>query len=145
MADCRLQIERPERSAKASAERRVALVLLTVLAASLGLEAQQAKGPAGMWRVQFAAPLGQRAVNMTINQRGTKLSGQVTDEYGEYPISGDFVNGRVTVVWSVSEEGGRMLEITMRGTLEGDEIRGTAQLGDVGEGPLLARRTGDAG
>jgi hypothetical protein len=128
------------RSAKAFALLSIALTI-----GLIAVSAQQAKGPAGMWRVQFAAPLGQRAVNMTINQRGTKLSGQVTDEYGEYPISGEFVNGRVTVVWSVSEEGGRMLEITMRGTLEGDEIRGTAQLGDVGEGPLVARRTGDAG
>jgi hypothetical protein len=128
------------RSAKAFALLSIALTI-----GLIAVSAQQAKGPAGMWRVQFAAPLGQRAVNMTINQRGTKLSGQVTDEYGEYPISGEFANGRVTVVWSVSEEGGRMLEITMRGTLEGDEIRGTAQLGDVGEGPLVARRTGDAG
>jgi hypothetical protein len=120
-------------------------VLPLLLAAVLGVAAQQAKGPAGMWRVQFATPLGQRAVNMTINQRGTKLSGQVTDEYGEYPITGEFANGRVTVVWHVSEEGGQLLEITMRGALDGDEIRGTAQLGDVGEGPLVARRTGDAG
>jgi hypothetical protein len=139
-----LQIEK-HRSAKALAERRKAFVLLMLFIASVALAAQQPKGPAGMWRVQFAAPLGQRAVNMTINQRGTKLSGQVTDEYGEYPITGEFANGRVTVVWHVSEEGGRMLEITMRGALDGDEIRGTAQLGDVGEGPLLARRTGDAG
>ena len=124
---------------------RIGVALLVAASCVASPSAQQAKGPAGMWRVQFAAPLGQRAVNMTINQRGTKLSGQVTDEYGEYPITGEFLNGRVTVVWSVSEEGGRQLEITMRGTLEGDEIRGTAQLGDVGEGPLVARRTGDAG
>lgn len=106
--------------------------------------AMQANGPAGMWRVQFVTPLGQRAVNMTINQSGRKLSGHVTDEFGEYPIAGDYVDGRVTVVWSVPEDG-RMLEITMKGTLEGDEITGTARLGDVGEGTLLARRTGDAG
>jgi hypothetical protein len=121
------------------------LVLFVLFAATAVVDAEQPKGPAGMWRVQFATPLGQRAVNMTINQRGAKLSGQVTDEYGEYPITGEFANGRVTVVWHVSEEGGQLLEITMRGALEGDEIRGTAQLGDVGEGPLLARRTGDAG
>ena len=135
-ADYRLQIEK---------RRRSALYVLLSLFITAGLSAQQAKGPAGMWRVQFATPLGQRAVNMTINQRGAKLSGQVTDEYGEYPITGEFADGHVTVVWHVSEEGGQMLEITMRGTLNGDEIRGTAQLGDVGEGPLLARRTGDAG
>jgi hypothetical protein len=103
-----------------------------------------ASGPAGLWRVQFVAPLGQRAVTMTINQNGEKLTGHVTDEFGEYPIAGRFADGRVTVAWSVSEEG-RELEITMSGTLDGDEIRGTARLGDVGEGTLVARRIGDAG
>ena len=125
---------------------RIAVPLLVVASIfATGVGAQQATGAAGIWRVQFATPLGQRAVNMTINQRGNRLSGQVTDEYGEYPITGEFADGRVTVVWHVSEEGGRRLEITMRGALDGDEIRGTAQLGDVGEGPLVARRTGDAG
>jgi hypothetical protein len=128
------------RSAKA-----FALLSITLTIGVLAVSGQQTNGPAGMWRVQFATPLGQRAVNMTINQRGTRLSGQVTDEYGEYPITGEFANGRVTVVWHVSEEGGQQLEITLRGALDGDEIRGTAQLGDVGKGPLLARRTGDAG
>ena len=32
----------------------------------------------------------------------------------------------------------------MKGTLEGNVITGTAKLGDIGEGPLTARRTGDA-
>ena len=35
---------------------------------------------------------------------------------------------------------------TMKGKLESATIiNGTAKLGDVGEGPLTARRTGDAG
>jgi hypothetical protein len=100
--------------------------------------------PAGVWRVQFVTPLGQRMVTMTINRSGTKLSGNVTDEYGEYPIAGRYADGEVIVVWSVSEEG-KMLEITMKGTLEGNVINGTAKLGDVGEGTLRAARTGDAG
>ena len=122
---------------------RATLAIAGALALFAAAVVAQAKGPAGMWRVQFVTPLGQRAVNMTINQSGGKLSGQVTDEYGEYPITGEYVDGRVTVVWSVSEEG-RLIEITMKGTLQGDEISGTAKLGDVGEGTLLARRTGDA-
>jgi hypothetical protein len=126
----------------ALAERVATVAALAALVVTAS--AQQAKGPAGMWRVQFATPLGQQAVNMTVNERNGQLTGQVTDEYGEWPISGDYANGRVTVVWSVPEEG-KMLKITMRGTLNGDEIRGTAQLGDVGEGALVARRTGDAG
>ena len=35
--------------------------------------------------------------------------------------------------------------ITMKGKVDGNVITGTAKLGDVGEGPLSARRTGDAG
>jgi hypothetical protein len=122
---------------------RNALVALLVLSAIPGtLLAQQSA--AGLWRVEFVTPQGQVGVNMTINQSGTKLTGRVTDEYGEWPIEGKLTEGQVTVVWSVPEDG-KMMEITMKGKLEGNLITGTAKLGDVGEGPLSARRTGDAG
>ena len=120
--------------------RLAALLALTVMAASV--LAQQSA--AGLWRVEFVTPQGQVGVNMTINQSGTKLTGRVTDEYGEWPIEGKLTEGQVTVVWSVPEDG-KMMEITMKGKLEGNLITGTAKLGDVGEGPLSARRTGDAG
>ena len=120
--------------------RLAALLALTVMAASV--LAQQSA--AGLWRVEFVTPQGQVGVNMTINQSGTKLTGRVTDEYGEWPIDGRLTEGQVTVVWSVPEDG-KMMEITMKGKLEGNLITGTAKLGDVGEGPLSARRTGDAG
>ena len=118
-------------------------VFLAPIVVSAALLAQQTS-VAGLWRVEFVTPLGQVGVNMTINQSGGKLTGHVTDEYGEYEINGRIAENQVTVVWSVPEDG-KMLEITMRGKLEGNVITGTAKLGDVGEGPLSARRTGDAG
>ena len=99
---------------------------------------------AGTWRVEFVTPNGQVGVNMTINQTGTHLTGQVTDEYGEFPIDGRLADQQVTIVWSVPEDG-KLIEITMKGKLEGNVITGTVRLGNVGEGPLTARRTGDAG
>src|SRR5882672_9103379 len=106
---------------------------------------QQQRSVSGTWRVDFVTPLGQNWIIMTINQSGTKLTGHATDEFGEYEISGRMVDDQVTVVWSVAEDG-KMLEITMKGKLEtATLITGTAKLGDVGEGPLSARRTGDAG
>ena len=114
-------------------------ILMIVLVAAKAEPA--VSGVAGQWRVEFATPLGQRAVNMTIEQAGTKITGHVIDEYGEYELKGRFANGRVTAAWSVPENG-RMLVITMRGRLEGNVISGTAQLGSVGEGALSARRTG---
>src|SRR6059058_343720 len=107
------------------------MVLLVALALPAVMLAQQSA--AGMWRVEFVTPLGQVGVNMTINQSGGKLTGHVTDEYGENEINGRITENQVTVVWSVPEDG-RMLEITMRGKLEGNLITGTAKLGDVGEG-----------
>src|SRR3954449_9106852 len=106
---------------------------------------QQQRTVAGVWRVDFVTPLGQNWIIITINQSGTGLTGHATDEFGEYEINGPFVDDQVTVVWSVAEDG-KMLEITMKGKLEtATLITGTAKLGDVGEGPLSARRTGDAG
>jgi len=110
-------------------------------------QAQQAqpRTVSGTWRVDFVTPLGQNWIIMTINQSGARLSGHATDEFGEYEINGRVVEDQVTVVWSVAEDG-KMLEITMKGKLESATlITGTAKLGDVGEGPLSARRTGDAG
>ena len=113
---------------------------LVVAVVSVPLLAQ--RSVAGLWRVDFVTPLGQTFVNMTINQTGARLSGHATDEFGEYPIDGRVADDQVTVVWEVPEDG-KMLEITMKGKLEGNVITGTAKLGTVGEGPLTARRTGD--
>lgn len=122
-----------------------AFVVSMAVSAPLAAQPQkQEPSVAGLWRVEFVTPLGQVGVNMTINQSGTKLTGHVTDEFGEYEINGRFIDRQVTVVWSVPEDG-KMLEITMKGTLDGNVITGTAKLGNVGEGPLSARRTGDAG
>jgi len=122
-----------------------AFVVSMAVSAPLAAQPQkQEPSVAGLWRVEFVTPLGQVGVNMTINQSGTKLTGHVTDEFGEYEINGRFTDRQVTVVWSVPEDG-KMLEITMKGTLDGNVITGTAKLGNVGEGPLSARRTGDAG
>jgi hypothetical protein len=122
-------------------QRKSWLVALLLLAVAAPLLAQ--KSVAGIWRVEFVSPQGQVGLNMTINQAGSKLTGRVTDEYGEWPIEGRITDSEVTVVWTVPEDG-KLLEITMKGTLEGSVITGTAKLGEIGEGPLTARRTGDA-
>ena len=119
---------------------------LAVVSVAVPAQAQtQPRTVSGTWRVDFVTPLGQNWIIMTINQSGTKLSGHATDEFGEYEINGRVVDDQVTIIWSVAEDG-KMLEITMKGKLESATvINGTAKLGDVGEGPLTARRTGDAG
>jgi Zn-dependent alcohol dehydrogenase len=122
---------------------------LAALAVPAGAQSQQqqaqVRSVAGQWRVDFVTPLGQNWIILTLNQSGTKLTGHAVDEFGEYELNGRVAGDEVTVIWSVAEDG-KMLEITMKGKLESATlITGTAKLGDVGEGPLSARRTGDAG
>jgi hypothetical protein len=97
---------------------------------------------AGEWRVNFVVPTGTRSVNMVINQQRATLSGTVINEDGEFPLKGRIADDQVTIVWSVPEAG-KLMELTMKGKLSGDTISGTLQLGDVGEGPLSARRTAE--
>lgn len=101
-----------------------------------------ATGAAGQWRVQFVVPSGTKAVNMNVVQKGARLTGVVTDEYGEYEINGRLDDDQVTIVWTIPEDG-KLIDITMKGKLRGDVIDGTATIGDMGEGPLQARRTAD--
>ena len=94
---------------------------------------------AGNWRVEFAVPTGEIAVNMTINQSGSRLSGRVINEDGEFPLKGTIEGDQIVVSWTVPEQGEPM-EIVMKGTVAGETIDGTARLGNVGEGSLSARR-----
>jgi hypothetical protein len=123
------------------------LALVLSLAASsaapgVPAESSAAAGAGGQWRVQFVVPSGTKAVNMNVVQKGARLTGVVTDEYGEYPIDGRLDGDQVTIVWTIADEG-KLVDITMKGKLEGDAINGTATIGDLGEGPLQARRTAD--
>lgn len=124
---------------------RSRLCVLAVVLAAFVSPALAQSNVAGEWKVNFVVPTGTRFVNMFINQQEAKLTGTVTSEDGEFPLSGRVEGDQVTVVWSVPENG-KLMEITMKGKLTGNVINGTARIGDVGEGSLTARRDaeGDA-
>jgi hypothetical protein len=111
-------------------------VLMTLLVSALALAQADV---AGNWRVEFVVPTGEMATNMTINQKGTTLTGRVVNEDGEFPLEGKIVDDQITVEWTVPEQG-QPMKIVVRGKVRGEEIEGTARLGNVGEGSLYARR-----
>src|SRR5438309_1746819 len=131
-------------------------VLLAALALPVLLLAQQSA--AGIWRVEFVTPLGQVGVNMTINQSGTKLTGHVTDEFGEWEIAGRLVDGHVKgpqgelpftgtltgsdlkFVFTIQFQG-MPLEIAMTGKVENDAMTGKASFGGMADGDWTAKRS----
>ena len=120
----------------------LAWLAVVALVAALAAPVFAQASAAGEWRVTFVVPTGTRSVNMVINQQRASLSGTVINEDGEFPLKGRIADDQVIIAWSVPEYG-KLMELTMRGKLSGDTITGTVQLGDVGEGPLNARRTAE--
>ena len=115
-----------------------ALAVLVVVLAGIPSRADDVKA-GGEWRVTFVVPTGKKSLNMIVNQHDKHLTGTVVDEYGEFPLDGRLDGNQLNVVWSVPEDG-KLMEITVKGKIEGDTITGTATIGKLGEGPMTARR-----
>ena len=95
---------------------------------------------AGEWRVEFGTPSGPVDFTMYVSQTGSRLTGRLTNEMGEFPLTGNVDGDRVKIVWQLPDVG-RLLDITFTGKAEGDKIQGTAKIEKVGEGPMSAERT----
>lgn len=96
---------------------------------------------AGEWAVSFATPSGPVEFTMYVSQEGTRLTGRLTSDAGEFPLRGSVDGDDVTITWSLPDAG-RILEITFKAKVQGDQMTGTAKLGDRGQGPMSAQRTG---
>lgn len=94
----------------------------------------------GEWAVTFAAPSGPMEFVMYIDQEGTRLSGHLTSDIGEFPLTGNLEGNQIKIVWSLPDRGA-ILAITFTGKLDGNSIEGTAKVGTFGEGPMSAERT----
>jgi hypothetical protein len=114
------------------------LALLLVAAAPLFAQADVA----GEWAVTFETPGGPEDFTMFVVQEGTRLSGRLTSDVGEFGLKGTVDEGNhVRIVWSLPEQG-KLLEITFMATIDGDSMKGTAKLGNLGQGQMSAERTG---
>jgi len=95
----------------------------------------------GEWAISFNSPQGPQEFTMYVQQQGPRLSGRLTSEYGEFPLRGSIDGNTFTINWSMPD-GGRELDITFNGKVDGDSMTGTAKLGNRGTGQLSGTRTG---
>jgi hypothetical protein len=95
---------------------------------------------AGEWAVSFATPMGMMEFTMAVSQSGTKLTGHMMSDVGEFPLKGAVDGDQVTIDWTLNDNG-KMVDITFKGKVEGDKMSGTAKLGTIGQGPFSAERT----
>ena len=95
---------------------------------------------AGTWTVTVNSPQGTQTMTMTVTPEGPGFSGTMASEMGTLPIADGQVSG-TSVSWAVTiPAGGQSLTVTFRGELEGNRLRGTAELGAYGSAPFTAEK-----
>jgi hypothetical protein len=114
---------------------------IALVAAFVGLPVFAQTDMSGEWAISFNAPQGPQEFTMYVQQQGPRLTGRLTSEYGEFPLRGSIDGNAFTINWSMPD-GGRELDITFTGKVEGDNMTGTAKLGNRGTGQLSGTRTG---
>ena len=118
------------------------LLAWTVLAVLLAVPSLRAQADvAGEWRVEFGTPSGPIGCTMYVSQAGSKLKGRLTNEIGEFPMTGEVDGDQVKIVWQMPDLGS-MLDITFTARARGDKLDGTVRIEKVGEGPMSADRIG---
>jgi len=115
---------------------RAALVLLLLAAAPLAAQTDVT----GEWEASYTTPLGPQEVKIYLIQEGPRLSGHTTSEYGESQVRGT-ISGRDIQLTFSATDGGKAIDIRVTAKVDGDTMKGTAKLGDAGEGAFTADRT----
>jgi hypothetical protein len=109
----------------------------TPSAVAAGQSSRQPANVAGEWAVVFQT-VREITVTMTLRQQDARLSGHVTMERGEMPLTGRVEGREVTINWTIYE-GGTKIDIVFIGIVDGDQITGVAR-SHLGEGELHAQR-----
>jgi imidazolonepropionase-like amidohydrolase len=95
---------------------------------------------AGTWSVTVNAPQGSQSMTMTLTQDGTAFSGTMNSEMGTLPVAEGQISGN-SASWSITVPmGGQSMTVNFRGDVEGNRMRGTAELGAFGSAPFTAEK-----
>ena len=93
----------------------------------------------GKWKGDMKTPNGDPLeINLNLHLDGEKLTGTVTNTYGEEQITDGTVKG--DAISFVILAGGGQFKIIYKGNVVGDELKFHVTIGDMGEGELTAKR-----
>jgi imidazolonepropionase-like amidohydrolase len=95
---------------------------------------------AGTWDLTVTTPQGENRASMTVTQSGATLEGTVTTEMGTVQVTDGRVTGqRVTFTVAVPISG-QTTTIVFQGTVDGNRMSGTADLGAMGSATFTGER-----
>jgi hypothetical protein len=93
----------------------------------------------GKWKGDLKGPDGNAMeINFDFKVDGDKLTGTVTNTYGEEQITDGVMKG--DDISFVILAGGGQFKIVYKGTVDGEDIKFHVIIGDMGEGDMVAKR-----
>lgn len=115
------------------------LSLVCVLIAAMPAVAQTVD-IAGTWTVHVRLQSGPMPPStLTLKNEGTKFSGTFSGQQGDMPVEAGVKNKAVTIWFTVPTQNGPVA-VTMNGTVEGDAMKGSADMGGRGAAEWSAKR-----
>jgi hypothetical protein len=93
----------------------------------------------GTWNLTMDTPMGERASTLVVKVAGGKLEGTQSAEGQTAQIFEGRVNGN-DVGWKVSITQPMPLTLDFTGTVDGNAMTGSVQLGMFGSSPFRAQR-----
>jgi hypothetical protein len=120
-----------------------------ILALALAVSASAAAGDlVGRWTAEFDSPIGVQKYVYEFKKSGDALAGEATYDHslgkGTVPLSELKVEGDKVSFNEPLTIDGNQITITYSGTLTGDELKLTRNVGDFGSEQLTAKRAGAA-
>jgi imidazolonepropionase-like amidohydrolase len=87
----------------------------------------------GIWDVTVSTPEGDNPATLTLTQTGSDVSGELSSDLGTVSLYDGTVSG-TTITFSVRLPlGDEPVEVVFNGTVEGNTIEGTLDLGEMGQ------------
>ena len=93
----------------------------------------------GTWNLTMDTPMGERRSTLTLSTSGGALTGKQEAEGNTTDIAEGSVNGN-NLTWKVSITNPMPLTLTFNGTVEGNNLTGTADTGMFGSFPFQGTR-----
>jgi len=92
----------------------------------------------GTWAIEAHHSAGTSTPTATITQTGEKLTGKYIGSYGESVLTGTIKGQEFTFTVEIGTE--QKVEVVYTGTLDGDTIKGSLTMGEMGEGTFTGKR-----
>lgn len=115
------------------------VVILGIVATVLTVAVTTQTDVTGKWDMTIDTDQGAAPGTLTLTQDGEKLTGELASDQGTLEFEGTIIGDKVAWVAEV-DAGGAFIEITVEGTVDGDQMMGTLDFGGYGGGDWTAKR-----